>query len=255
MLTLLPETPRWYALALMVITVFFMSKGGTAGVFRTIKLLAPVLAAVYALVLVLSGWGQFDLYGLFPLLGTGLSGIGNAVGKALPAGIWLLLLLFAETPAKEARGAACACVWSAVLTAAGFICCAMLQSGAASTDTAFPLHRLSLTGGISFAFERMQAPFVFAWLPVQAAAAALGLAFAAECIQSTFRTDSRLPFLLPLLILSFCLALPDPERCGAWLTTLLQSRTQCILLVPLLLPLIMEKFKEKCRKKEGKEHA
>ena len=254
-LTLLPETPRWFALALMLPAVFMMSKSGISGVYRTIRLLAPVLAGLYILVLILSGWKQFNLYGLFPLLGGGITGIGKATGHALTAGIWLTLLLFAPSPAKEGRNGLRACVWSAILTTAGYLCCAMLADGNASAEAAFPLHRITLSGGISFAFERMQALFVFVWLPVQAAAAAAGLAQAAQCMHTALPKKREASILCALFTAAAILALPDPERSPAWLTALMQANTQCLVLLPLLIPLGVGKLREQRAAREGQNHA
>ena len=250
-LTLLPQTPRWFALALLLPIVMYMSHCKAAAVLRTVKLLAPVLAGVYVLVLLLSGWGQFDVYGLFPLLGTGFSGLGKAAGSALTAGVWLVLLLLTKSPAKESRSGLMGCVWGTGLSAAGYLCCAMLQSG----DSAFPLHRMSLSGGLSFAFERMQAVFVFAWLPVMAAAAAIGLAHAVHCTKCVLPKLNGGVLLCLLAALIASLAFPDPERSPAWLNALLQANTQCLLLLPLAIPLGVSKLREIRQGREEKEHA
>lgn len=253
-LTLLPQTPRWFALLLLLPAVFFMGKGSAVGVMRTISLLAPVLVGLYALVLLLSGWKQFNLYGLFPLLGTGLRGIGKAAGSALTAGAWLVLLPLMQSPAKESRGGMRACIWGTVLTAAGYLCCAMLPDSASWAATSYPLHEMSLSGGISFAFERMQALFVFAWLPVQTAAAAVGLAQATQCVCAVLPTQKTIHILPLLLTAAALLAFPDPQRSPAWLTAVLQTNTQCLLLLPLLIPLGIGKLREYRRAKEGKHH-
>jgi len=252
-LTLLPKTPRWFALALLLPAVFYMSRCGATAVLRTVKLLAPVLAGVYALVLVLSGWGQYDVYGLFPLLGTGFSGIGKATGQALTAGVWLVLLLVTSS-ARESRSGVRGCLWAAGLSAAGYACCAMLQSGG-SAEAAYPLHRVSLSGGLSFAFERMQAVFVFAWLPVQAAAVSIGLAHAARCTKCMLPERNGTVLLWIMAVLIAALAFPDPERTPAWLNTLLQSNTQCLLILPLLIPLGAGTLREIQHRREEKKHA
>lgn len=254
-LTLLPETPRWFSLLLVLPAVFFMGKGGSVSIMRTIRVLAPVLIGLYALVLLLSGWKQFNLYGLFPLLGTGMRGIGKAAGSAMTAGAWLILLFLTQSPATESRCGARACIWGTVLTAAGYFCCAVLPDSAAWTASSYPLHEMSLSGGLSYAFERMQALFVFVWLPVQAAAAAVGLAQAAQCVCAVFPKRKSMPVLLLLITAAALLAFPDPERSPAWLTALMQTNTQCLLLLPLLIPLGVGKLREYRRAKEGNGHA
>lgn len=253
-LTLLPETPRWFALALMLPAVFAMGKGGTAGILRTVRLLAPLLVGLYGAVLVLSGWKQFDVYGLFPLLGKGLSGIGKAAGSAMTTGVWLAPVLLTHCPAKKSRCARRACIGSTILATAGYLCCAMLPDGS-SEAAAYPLHRITLSGGVSFAFERMQALFVFVWLPIQTAAVSAGLALAAECIHTALPDKSNASVLCPLIAAAAMLALPDPERSPAWLTLLMQTNTQCLVLLPLLIPLSVGKRKEQRTAKEENSHA
>ena len=217
-------------------------------------ILVAIAALILSLVMLLTGWGQFDVYRLFPLLGTGTAGIYRAAGHALTAGVWLVMLLFARSPAQESRGAWRACLIAAGLTAAGYLCCALLP-GSGAAGAAFPLHRLSLSSGLSLAFGRMQALFVFAWLPMQAAAAAMGLALAAKALRGTFgKAPDTALLLLPAAGIA-ALALPDPEQSPLWLNSLMQSNVQCLLLLPLLVPLYIGKLQKKRDRTEGQNHA
>ena len=91
-LFLLPETPRWFLVLLLLPLLVCMAALGIASVSRTLKLLAPVLGALYLIVLVLSVWNQADVYNFFPLLGKGVPALARTAVSGLSAAAWLPML-------------------------------------------------------------------------------------------------------------------------------------------------------------------
>ena len=223
--TLLPETPRGFALLLTLPAAAAMGLYGLVPVMRTVKLLAPLLAALFAALLIGSAWGQANGYRLIPLLGEGVPGIAEGAGHALTAGAWLALLL----PGSE-RGSASvkACLAGTLLGTAGYAVHALL----------LPL--------VSRGWTQVLSGLML--LPVQIAAVSAAPACAAQGLQSVFpakRPGLWTYALLPVLALT---ALPDAHSCPKWLTALLEPWVPCALLLLQLLILFLHKA---CTAKEG----
>lgn len=254
-LSLLPKTPRWCALLFLLPVLLSMGFMGTACVSRTIKLLMPLLIALYLLVLILSVWNQFNVYNFFPMLGGGSKAIGKTALSALSVAAWLPML-WIDRPqlTRPMRVGLKACLSATVLGVTGYLFYALLFPNGSTANVTFPLHQLSVSGGLSYAFQRAQALFVFVWLPLQLAAIGAGLCYALRSIQAVF-SIKRPQWFVPVFVLMIAaLGVKDIDASPAWLRMLLQTNTQALFLLPLLIPLIVGKVQELRLKKEESRH-
>lgn len=245
-LTLLPRTPRWLALLFVLPVAAAAAHLGLQSILRAARLLAPLMLILYALVLLLSVWGRFNLYQLFPLLGTGPKGIGKVSFHALCAAAWLPLLWLDPAPTRS-RGGFLACLWSALLGTAGYLFHTLLFSSAPGTNPVYPLHELTTGAGLSYAFQRTQALFVFVWLPVQVFSVSAGLCCAAKCLRTVFPVKRPAWLLNALAASAALLGFRDAESAPAWLAWLLQTNTQCLLLLPLAVMPAIARLRKRVR--------
>lgn len=250
---LLPHTPRWFLLLMLLPVIGLAGWLGIASVARSIKLVGPALLALYAVVLVLSVWNQGDVYNFFPLLGNGVSALGKTALSALSVTAWLPML-WIDKPQLEGTGRAGmrAPLYATAISLAGYIAYGLLFSGGGAATTTFPLHRLSAAGGFSHSFQRTHALFVFVWLPVQVAAVGAGICYAARSLHAALPAAPGRILVIPPLALACALGFRDIEHSPMWLNTLLQTNLQSLLVLPLLLPMIVGKAAERRREKEAR---
>lgn len=229
--SLLPETPRWIVWIFLLAALIPMCMRGTATVPRMVKLLAPVFVALFALVMVLSGWGKWNVYRIFPLLSNGIGQISFDAVSLLPAGVWLLLPVIDRPQLGGKYSGWHACAASAGIAAAGAVYCTLC------------VPPMVLPVQLTHALGRVQAVFVLTWLPLLLAAAAVGIGYAARCVQTVFpakRSD---------------LAAWGMLACAAVLSLLPQVKWSYLLVLPLLVPMIWGRLQEKRLKKEADGHA
>lgn len=254
-LSLLPKTPRWCTLLFLLPLLLAIGFWGTASVSRTIKLLAPLLIVLYLIVLVLSVWNQFNVYNFFPILGGGISAIGKTTFSALSVIAWIpLLWIHRPNLTHPVRTGLRSCIYASILGVIGYLFYALLFPNGSTTDVAFPLHRLSISGGLSYAFQRVQALFVFVWLPLQIAAIGTGLCTAVRCAADTFSLQRPQRLVPVLLLIIAALGFKDVDASPAWVRFLLQTNIQALLLLPMLIPLFIGKIGELRHPKEESRH-
>lgn len=229
--SLLPETPRWIVWIFLLAALIPMCLHGTAAVPRMVKLLAPVFVALFTLVMLLSGWGKWNVYRIFPLLGNGMKEISSKAVSLLPAGVWLLLPVIDRAQLGSKYSGWHACAAAAGIAAAGAVYCTLC------------VPPMALPVQLTHALGRMQAVFVLAWLPLLLAAAAVGIGYAARCVQTVFPANRS------------GLAAWVMLACTAVLSLLPQVKWAYLLVLPLLVPMAWGRLQEKRLKKEADGHA
>lgn len=255
-LTLLPKTPRWCALLYMLPVLVVIGFLGTASVSRAVKLLAPVFLGLYLLVLVLSVWNQFNVYNFFPILGGGPAAIGKTALSALSAGAWLPMLWIDRAQLRRpVRAGVRACLWATGICTVGYLFYALLFPNGSATDISYPLHRLSVAGGLSYAFQRAQSLFVFVWLPLLLAASGAGLSYAVRCAQAVLPVRRAGVLVCIGVAVIALLGLQDIDVSPAWVRVLLQTNVQAWLLLPLLVPMIAGRVQERRLRREARQDA
>ena len=227
--SLLPETPRWAVWIFLLAALIPMCLHGTAAVPRMVKLLAPVFIALFVLVMLLSGWGKWNVYRIFPLLGNGMEQIGLDAVSLLPAGVWLLLPMIDRAQLGKYSGWR-ACISAAVLAAAGAVFCTLC------------VPPMALPVQLTHALGRVQAVFAFVWLPLLLAAASVGVGYAARCVQVVFSAKKTSLVVCGLL------------ACTAVLSLLPEADWAYLLVLPLLIPMLWGRSQEKRLKKEADGH-
>ena len=245
-LFLLPQTPRWFLLLLLLPLLLCMALQGSAAVSRVVRLLGPALLTIYAAVLLFSSWNRADVYNFFPLLGRDVPALLRTALSGLSVGAWLpMLWVDAPRLAPLPRTARRGCLLGCALCTAGYLTYGLIFPNGAAQGTAFPLHQLSASGGFSSALQRTHALFIFAWLPVQAAAVGAGLTYAGRSLRAVFpKASARLLALLPLLA-ALALGFPALADSPAWLLYLLQTNVQAYLALLLLVPLLICGLRER----------
>lgn len=252
-LFLLPETPRWFLVLLLLPLLVCMAALGIASVSRTLKLLAPVLGALYFIVLVLSVWNQADVYNFFPLLGKGVPALARTAVSGLSAAAWLPMLWIdrprlARAAAVGGKGGLLGCA----LCMTGYVFYALLFPNGAAQGADFPLHRLSASGGFSSAFQRTHSLFIFVWMPVQMAAVGAGLCYAVCSLRAVIPAKNpRVLVPIPLLA-ALALSFPDIDHSPPALLYLLQTNVQALLALPLLIPLLAGRLREKRQERRAR---
>jgi hypothetical protein len=250
---LLPQTPRWFSLVMLLPVLVLTAWLGIASVSRAMKLVGPALLVLYLIVLTLSVWNQGDVYNFFPILGGGLPALGRTALNGLSVIAWLPMLWIDRPQLEGANKAGLrAPLYATILCVVGYIAYGLLFPNGGALESNFPLHRLSAAGGFSHSFQRTHALFVFVWLPVQLAAVSAGLCYAARSLRAVFPVRHPRALLpLPLALIAI-LGFRDMEHSPMWLNYLLQTNLQSLLILPLLIPMIVGKATEKRREKEAR---
>ena len=137
----------------------------------------------------------------------------------------------------------------------GYLFYALLFPNGSATDISYPLHRLSVAGGLSYAFQRAQSLFVFVWLPLLLSASGAGLSYAVRCAQAVLPVRRAWVLVCVGAAGIALLGLQDIDVSPTWVRVLLQTNVQAWLLLPLLVPMIAGRVQERRLRREARQDA
>ncbi|MGN1249596.1 MAG: hypothetical protein ACI4XW_05905, partial [Candidatus Spyradocola sp.] len=148
-----------------------------------------------------------------------------------------------------------ACLWATGICTVGYLFYALLFPNGSATDVSYPMHRLSVAGGLSYAFQRAQALFVFVWLPLMLAASGAGLSYAVRCAQVVLPVRRAGVLVCAGVAVIAALGFRDIDVSPAWVRVVLQTNVQALLLLPLLVPMIAGRAEERRLRREVRRDA
>ncbi|MTV50184.1 endospore germination permease [Heliobacillus mobilis] len=216
--TLLPQTPISTVVISMVILNVYLAFGGFESLSRTIMIIAPIGLTVLTLALTFGG-SMGNIYNLSPWLGYGFwDTLGTGV---LYTSLYEEIILFGFIAPlfreqKDFRRSGLATltlsVFLFVFAQVVYEMCFQIRS---AQQMGFPLYQVTRLIRFETFLQRLDPMFVFVWASVSSIGLAVGLYSGALTLAQGIRAPDFRPYLIPLAVLSICVAFIPPRSLDA----------------------------------------
>lgn len=206
----IPETPLWILVAMILILRFWMTAGGIQTIGVYVELVLPGLVVVMTMMLSMSAI-QLDLSRLTPFFDADTSGIVKGTMGVFGAYLEIGIVLFIGNRLRSPEHTYYSFNWINVWVGIVFLAVYFLSIGnfgvAFSQRMAFPSIEMIRNISIANFIEHIESIFLSIWVLMNLAKGATTMYACCVGLQSWFKLPSYRPLMMPVSIIVYFLAL------------------------------------------------